>query len=125
MSRIAKHAVRCDTAVVAYDVDMVNRLREAVAGEPAVVEKAMFGGLTFMLAGHMAFRASDRGDLLVRLGTDQAAALALDPRARPFVMNGREIDGWLRVDIDATASNHELSRWIEPAVGYARSLPPK
>ena len=110
---------------MAYDLDLVNRLREAVAGEPAVLEKAMFGGLTFMVAGHMAFRASDQGDLLIRVGMDQAAALAQDPRASPFVMNGRKIAGWLRVDIDATASNAEFIRWIEPAVGYARSLPPK
>ena len=106
-------------------MDLVDRLREAVAGEPAVVEKPIFGGLTFMVAGHMAFRASDKGGLLVRLGADQAAELAVDPRASPFVMNGREIGGWLQVDIAATASKSELSRWIEPAVRYARSLTPK
>ena len=125
MFPVAKRARPRDTAEVAYDLDLVNRLREAVAGEPAVLEKTMFGGLTFMVAGHMAFRASDQGDLLVRVGMDQAVALAQDPRASPFVMNGRTIAGWLRVDIDANASNAELARWIEPAVGYARSLPPK
>ena len=110
---------------MAYDVDLVDRLREVIAGEPAVVEKAIFGGVAFMLAGHMAFRASDQGGLLVRIGTQQAADLATDQRASPFVMNGRKVGGWLQVDIDATASKAELSRWIEPAVRYARSLAPK
>ena len=110
---------------MAYDVDLVDRLREAVAGEPAVVEKAIFGGVAFMLAGHMAFRANEQGGLLVRLGAEQAADLATDPRASPFVMNGREISGWLQVDIDATASKDELRRWIGPATRYARSLTPK
>ena len=110
---------------MAYDVDMANRLREVTAGEPTVIEKAMFGGLTFMVAGNMAFRASDQNDLLIRAGPDQASVLAQDPRASSFVMNGHEVAGWLRVDIDATANDEELGRWITPALRYAKSLPPK
>lgn len=110
---------------MAYDVDMANRLREALAGKSDVVEKAMFGGLTFMVAGHMAVRATDRADLLIRVGPERAAALAADVRASPFVMNGREISGWLRIRLDAAAADDEFDRWIAPAVDYARSLPPK
>jgi hypothetical protein len=40
-------------------------------------------------------------------------------------MRGREMDGWLRVDIDARATDEELDRWVQHGVGYARSLPPK
>jgi len=29
---------------VAYDVEMADRLREILAGEPDVIEKSMFGG---------------------------------------------------------------------------------
>ena len=110
---------------MAYDIDMANRLREATTGEPMITEKAMFGGLTFMVAGNMAFRATDQHDLLVRIGPDQAAVLAHDPLTSPFVMNGHEIAGWLRVDINATACRDELTKWVEPAVHYAKSLPPK
>ena len=108
-----------------YDIDIANRLREATAGEPLIVEKAMFGGLTFMVAGNMAFRVSDQRDLLVRVGPDQAGTLAADPRASPFIMNGREITGWLRVKIESTAADEDLNRWIKPSLDYARSLPPK
>ena len=108
-----------------YDVDMANRLREATANEPAIVEKAMFGGLTFMVSGHMAFRASDQSDLLIRVGPEMAGELAAEPQASPFIMNGHEVAGWLRVHIEATATDGELHRWIEPALRYARSLPPK
>jgi len=54
---MVKSALSRDTAVVAYDVDMANRLREILASEPGVVEKPMFGGLAFMVAGHMAVSA--------------------------------------------------------------------
>jgi len=110
---------------VAYDVEMADRLREVLAGEPGVVEKQMFGGLAFMVAGHMAVSASGRGGLLLRVDPGQADALIVDPRAARFVMRGREMDGWLRVDVDANVTDDELRRWVECGVGYVRSLPPK
>lgn len=115
----------CNTPVVAYDVDMADRLREILAGESDVVEKRMFGGLAFMVAGHMAVSASGQGGLLLRVDPAQADSLIADPRASRFVMRGRELAGWFSVDIDARASDAELNRWIEHGVGYARSLPPK
>jgi TfoX N-terminal domain len=114
-----------DTAVVAYDVEMADRLREILAGEPGVIEKPMFGGLAFMVAGHMAVAASRQGGLLLRVDPARTDTLIVDPRASRFVMRGREMDGWLRVDIDACAPDDELNRWIGHGVGYARSLPPK
>jgi hypothetical protein len=122
---MVKQVLPRDTAAVAYDVDMANRLREILASEPGVVEKAMFGGLAFMVAGHMAVSASRQGGLLLRVDPAQTDTLIVDPRASRFVMRGREMDGWLRVDIDARATDDELDRWIQHGVGYARSLPPK
>ena len=114
-----------DTAGVAYDVDLADRLREILAREPGVVEKPMFGGLAFLVAGHMAVSASRLGGLLLRVDPTRTDTLVDDPRASRFVMRGREMDGWLRIDIDARASDDELNQWVEHGVGYARSLPPK
>lgn len=108
-----------------YDLDIANRLRELLAREPGVVEKAMFGGLAFLIDGHMTVAASGRGGLLLRADPARAADLAEDPSASPAVMGGRTMDGWLRVDIDARASEAELAAWVEPAVVYVRSLPAK
>jgi TfoX N-terminal domain len=110
---------------VAYDVDIANRLREILASEPGVVEKPMFGGLAFMVAGHLAVSASGQGGLLLRVDPAQTDALIVDPRASRFVMRGREMDGWLRIAIDADATDHELKEWIKHGIGYVRSLPPK
>jgi hypothetical protein len=122
---MVKQRVARDTAVVAYDVDLADRLREILAGEPGVVEKPMFGGLAFMVAGHMAVSASGQGGPLLRVDPAQADALIVDPWASRFVMRGREMGGWLRIDIDAHATHDELKEWIKHGVGYARSLPPK
>lgn len=43
---------------MAYDVELADRLREVLAGEPEVTEKRMFGGLAFLVAGHLTVSAS-------------------------------------------------------------------
>lgn len=114
-----------DTAAVAYDVDVADRLREILAAEPDVVEKSMFGGLAFLVAGHMLVTASSRGGLLLRVDPARAEDLLTDPRASRAVMRGREMDGWLRVDLDARADDADLDRWVGTGLGYVRTLPPK
>ena len=46
---------------MAYDEELANRLREELAGEKNVTEKAMFGGLAFLINGNMSVSASGRG----------------------------------------------------------------
>jgi len=110
---------------VSYDVDLADRLREILALEPNVVEKRMFGGLAFMVAGHMAVSASGKGGLMLRVDPAQTETLLADPRVSRCVMRGREMDGWLRVDIDQSVTHEELQRWASHGIAYARSLPPK
>jgi TfoX N-terminal domain len=110
---------------VAYDIDMAHRIREVLAAEPDLTEKPMFGGLAFLLAGHMVVAASRRGGLMLRIDPTSADDLLADPRASRMVMRGREMDGWLRVDIDADAEPDDLGRWIGTGVSFVRTLPPK
>lgn len=110
---------------MAYDVELADRLRELLAGEPEVTEKRMFGGLAFLIAGHLAVSASSQGGLLLRVDPAQTELLVQDRRASRFVMQGRELDGWLSVQIDAGTSDDELGRWVDQGVAFARSLPPK
>lgn len=100
-------------------------MREHVLGEAGLSEKRMFGGLAFMINGNMAVSASSHGGLLLRVDPDETEALVADPLAERFVMRGREMNGWLRIDIDAKASEEELERWVSLGVTYARSLSPK
>src|SRR4051794_15812464 len=110
---------------MAYDEGLANRIREAVAGEPGVTEKRMFGGLAFLVRGNMAVAASSQGGLLLRVPPDQTEELAAEDHAGRFVMRGKEMTGWLRVDAPAVESDEGLSRWVDVGVRYASSLPPK
>jgi TfoX/Sxy family transcriptional regulator of competence genes len=108
---------------MAYDEDLADRIRGALGKQP-VVEKKMFGGLAFLVGGHMSVAASGQGGLMVRVDLTEAEALMQEPGAYEMEMRGRTMAGWLRVD-DAVLDDEALERWVGRGVGYARSLPPK
>jgi TfoX/Sxy family transcriptional regulator of competence genes len=109
---------------MAYDEDLANRVREVVGRENGVTEKRMFGGLAFLINGHMAVSASGQGGLLLRVDPAETDTLVKDPAARPFEMRGREMDGWLRVDADEL-DDDAFRQWVRIGITYARSLPAK
>ena len=110
---------------MAYDRDLANRLREQLAGEDGVSEKAMFGGLAFLVGGHMAVAASGRGGVLVRVDPDESAGVLARPHTSPMVMGGRPVTGWVRVAPEGVRTARQLGSWVRRGVAYARSLPPK
>jgi TfoX/Sxy family transcriptional regulator of competence genes len=110
---------------VAYDEELAARLRALVGGGAGVTEQKMFGGLAFLVNGHMAVAASGQGGLLVRVDPAESSALVESTPAYPMEMRGRSMDGWLRVDADHVGDDASLGAWVERGAGYARSLPPK
>jgi TfoX/Sxy family transcriptional regulator of competence genes len=110
---------------MAFDEDLAYRLREILQAEDGLAEKRMFGGLAFLIHGHMAVSASRQGGLLLRVDPGQTQDLLSRPHAYPFVMREREMDGWLRIDEEGVRTKRELQRWVKIGVAYARSLPPK
>jgi hypothetical protein len=110
---------------MAYDEDLANRIRELLSDDSGVTEKKMFGGLAFLIGGHMSVAASGRGGLMVRVDPEATADLMSKPHAGPFEMRGRALDGWLRVAPEGVRTKRQLEPWVKRGVGYARSLPPK
>jgi len=114
-----------DTSAMAYDDELANRVREVVHRERGLTEKRMFGGLAFLIDGNMAVSASSKGGLLLRVDPAQTESFLSAPHVRRFEMRGREMDGWLRLDVEALETDDALRRWVRRGVAYARSLPPK
>ncbi len=110
---------------MAYDEDLADRLRVALQHVDAVTEKTMFGGRAFLVHGHMAVAASGQGGLLLRCDPGQTESLLHEPDVARFEMRGKEMDGWLRVDPAAVASDAELAEWVAVGVDYTSGLPPK
>ena len=110
---------------MAYDEDLANRIRELILTEPHVTEKAMFGGLAFLIGGNMSVSVSREGGLLLRVDPEDSDALLEKPHTHPFVMRSRAMQGWLRVDAEGVRTKRQLERWVARGTAYAQSLPRK
>ena len=110
---------------MAYDEALAARIRDHIGPDPEVTEKKMFGGLAFLVRGHMAISASGQGGIMLRADPEQSDELVATTTATVAVMRGREMPGWIRVSADDVATDDELAPWVELGVASARSLPPK
>ncbi len=72
----------------------------------------MFGGLAFLVNGHMAVAAGSQGGLLVRVDPAQSERLVARSKAEPMEMRGRVMAGWLRVPPDGVAAKRQLEKWV-------------
>lgn len=110
---------------MAYDEELAARLRDHLEGEPGLSEQKMFGGLAFLVGGHMAVAAASEGGLLLRCDPADTDDHVAEAHAERFVMRGKAMDGWLHIDPAALTTESDLARWVEVGAAYARSLPPK
>jgi hypothetical protein len=108
---------------VAYDEDLAARIRALTAGEAGLTEKRMFGGLAFLVNGHMAVTASGRGGVMVRVGAGAADGLLATTPAEQVEMRGRPMTGWLRIGTAHVADDAVLAEWVGRGIACARSLP--
>lgn len=108
---------------MAYDEDLADRVRAVLPAGEAVTERQMFGGLAFMLGGHM-FCGVVRDSLMVRLGPEGAGRALDQPHVRPMDFTGRPMRGMVFVDPGGLQGD-ALRQWVDVGAGYARGLPPK
>jgi TfoX/Sxy family transcriptional regulator of competence genes len=92
-------------------------------GTDKIREVRMFGGIGFMLRGNLLLGASPRG-LLVRVGKDAQPKALTRPGARPMVMRGRTMDGYVYVDPPALTTR-AVKSWVALAIEFVSTLPPK
>ncbi|UJR86158.1 TfoX/Sxy family protein [Sandaracinus amylolyticus] len=107
---------------MAIDEELAGHVRAALADASQVREVKMFGGLGFMLKGHMIAASSDRG-LLVRVGEPGEAEALAKPGAEPMVMNGRTMRGFVRVA--GTLDARSVESWLRLARAFVETLPAK
>jgi len=107
---------------VAYDQDLAQRVRIALATAPDVDTRLMFGGIAFMVGGHMACGVI-RQDLMVRLGPEATRQALREPHVRPMDFTGRPSAGMVYVGADGVRDPSDLKRWIDAATAFVATLP--
>jgi hypothetical protein len=108
-----------------YDLALAKRIRRALARQPSLIEKEIFGGIGFLIRGNMACGVHGR-DLIVRVGPGAHDAVLREPGVRPFDLSaGRPARGWVLVKPNGVKTPAALKKWVGRGVTVAKSLPAK
>lgn len=108
---------------MAYDNALAERIRDVLAGAPAITEQTMFGGLAFLDHGRMAVGVMG-DDMIVRVGPRGKAAALTRPGTREFDFTGRPMRGFVVV-AGEHLDDDVLADWITRSREFVSSLPPK
>ena len=109
---------------MAYDEGLAERIRGLLEDRGKVTERRMFGGLAFLLRGHMTV-AIAKDELMVRVGPESYAHALSERHARAMDLTGRPMKGLVIVSPEGIEADSDLERWVERGFGYAASLPAK
>lgn len=109
---------------MAYDEGLAQRLHEGMEGKVDFGTKKMFGGLAFMVHGHMAVGIV-KDELCARVGKDGWADAMKLPGVREMDFTGKSLKTMVYVDQSALQTDAELDAWIERCLAFVLSLPPK
>ena len=109
---------------MAYDQGLAHRLGEVYSLFPAVVEKKMFGGVAYMVNGHMSCGVVN-DTLMVRVGPAQYEDALERPFARPMDFTGKPMKGFIYVAPEGFESDEELMSWVQLSLDFVMTLPPK
>jgi len=107
-----------------YDEKLAERIRRALQGRRGIAERKMFGGLAFLWRGHMVCGVLGE-DLMVRVGPDAYAQALARPHAREMDFTGRPMKGLVHVEAPGIRTSRQLASWLDRAMDFAASLPPK
>ena len=107
-----------------YNEALAQRVRKQFAGNAAVSEKKMFGGLTFMLGDRMCCGIV-KDDLMVRVNPADHEKLLTKPHVRPMDFTGRPMQGFLYVGPKGCERDADLKKWLQRATTFATSAPTK
>ena len=107
-----------------FDQHLVDRIRPILSGPYAVTEKKMFGGLSFLVNGHMCCGVSD-SNLVIRTGADAFDEAVSLPHARPMDFTGRPMRGFVYVGPEGYRKERDLAAWIQRGLRFALRQAPK
>ncbi|MFM2354896.1 MAG: hypothetical protein RLZZ528_632 [Pseudomonadota bacterium] len=108
---------------MAWDEGLAQLMRDDLAEYP-VTERKMFGGLAFLLNGHMVC-GIHRGGAMFRVGKPNEVAALSVPGASPMMFTGKSMSGMIDLSDEATADDDRRGRVMALALGFVRALPPK
>ena len=109
---------------MAYDERLAGRVRKLLARRGGLYEIKMFGGLAFMVQGHMCCGVV-KGLLMARVGPEAYREALAKPHARPMDFTGKPLKGLVYITPAGTRTEKQLSAWVAQATRFIQTLPPR
>ena len=103
---------------------LVARFDAVAARHPAAQRRKMFGYPALFVGGNYATGLYEES-WVVRLAADDLDALLASGGEGFSPMPGRSMKGWAALPAHVVADDDALDRWLERALAFAASLPPK
>ena len=107
-----------------YNQSLAERMRPYLLPRAGMSEKAMFGGVAFLLYGNMCCGIW-KNLLVIRLSKEEGEKALKKPHTRVMDITGRPMRGWLFVEPSGYKNDKDLFAWIDMAFAFASSLPRK
>jgi TfoX/Sxy family transcriptional regulator of competence genes len=106
-----------------YDPKLADRIRRALGTRTAVTEKAMFGGLAFLLEGKM-FCGIVKNDLMVRVGPDRYEESLARPHVRPMDFTRKPMKGYVFVGPKGCRTPRLVRSWVDRGASFVTTVGP-
>lgn len=102
---------------------LVDRIRLLLEGDPRISEKQMFGGLTFLLNGHILVGCKKDGRILLSVGREHNDAALARPGATQMMHRDRPMTGFVWIDADAIEDDDDLADWVRTTERWVAQMP--
>lgn len=107
-----------------YDENFAERVGNLLMTQRDFDEKKMFGGLTFMVNGHMSMGVMEK-DFMLRIGKEKYQTALSKPNTREMDFTGKSMNGFIYISIDGLKDDKLLFEWIMMGLEYNSTLPSK
>lgn len=105
---------------MAYDENLVNRIRKAAGKHEGFSERKMFGGVAFLWCGKMCVGVLN-DDLVVRVKPEFYEKTLSLPHVRPMDFTGRPMKGFVYVSRGGYKTDKTLAKWIKCGMEFVSS----
>lgn len=102
---------------MAYNEKLASRIRAYLSAIPGVEEKAMMGGLTFMVNDKMCVGIL-KDELMCRVHPDLHDTLVEKTGCRTMDFTKRPMKGYVMIDESGMKSDKEFGYWINLSLDY-------
>jgi TfoX N-terminal domain len=109
---------------MSYDVGLAQRVREVLGDRPGLSERAMFGGLAFLIDGKM-FVGIRGSTLMARVGAERYQDALAVAHVRKMDFTGRPLKGYVYVDPPGLGKDKDLQAWVLWCASHVATLPAK